>query len=618
MNARGGNGGGRGGSGPVPDDETITLASGLHSCMNSVIPEESESSSNGEELIEFQYFNEDKLLRPPTSPVVVVDHKKLGAGAGAGAGGAVAPTPSSTASFLHEMATANTRQVLEDSIPRRPLKLPHYPERPSLADFDRWSSNSSVSSDPSITPIDAPKLPRRRQLSPSRLLPPVRNDEESKHPHADGDEHEVMSLIGDIVASYAAVAAEQQSSRQPLRLKPSKPCLKKTNAVKSISLADPRPSYPVVFDTVEIRDYARTVGDNPACTCGPPIALDWHVCATQSHSLDHYESSIKPVKRTKKQFYLPARLRVNILMEDWQIPEDDLKRARREVTYIQYCRERSVVTSRAANAAANASAAAPIIPASPEGTSVRRKGKVPANAMTVTSDASAVPLSPPPYRAPSQLQETPAPSDQTPVQVPHDEDPPAKPSSAPSAGAAMQASAASMRAPLQPVRKARSLSPPRVSPSHDAASQELPLPADAQLAAGEDGEEPEAAAPASTRDSEEEDEEGDGGDGETRKKTSTERPEITPESPKKRTVRKQLSCSNLSAAPALVALPLKLSPPPVAPSAPPSVNKPHTLELPSVNKSHTLDLPSVKCHTLDLVRASSEVFVPRRMELLEL
>jgi hypothetical protein len=307
--------------GPVPDDETITLASGLFSSANSVIIEESESSS-GDDIIEFP---------------VPGDHHLHSSSSSVGTSGSGKRRTPSTSAFIQEVTAAQKLMARQDSVAKRgSLKLPD-PPRPSLADFDRWSSQSSVNSAgpaQDTAPVGgvAPKQPSRRRLSYT---------EGSKDGGAgdQSDEESVVSLLSGIVANYAAAKSEYERRRSTAHRSsssrvPVKPSLKK-------DVQSSRASYSVVFDSITIREYARTVGDNPSCTCGPPVTLDWHVVSDEQTSVEDYEAS-KPAKRTKKQFYLPARLRAMILMEDWGVTDEELKRARREVTYIQYCRERSV------------------------------------------------------------------------------------------------------------------------------------------------------------------------------------------------------------------------------------------------------------------------------------
>ena len=56
----------------------------------------------------------------------------------------------------------------------------------------------------------------------------------------------------------------------------------------------------VRFDKVEVREYEIAIGDNPYCSYGVPITLDWSHGETESMSLDSYEASHgrrKPARR---------------------------------------------------------------------------------------------------------------------------------------------------------------------------------------------------------------------------------------------------------------------------------------------------------------------------------
>jgi hypothetical protein len=110
-----------------------------------------------------------------------------------------------------------------------------------------------------------------------------------------------------------------------------------------------RANYNVVWSVVRVREYERTVGDNPACTSGPPISLGWayHDDTPDEHVLVH---SSKP-KRSKREFHLQAAKRTDLLVREWEVPEMDIRKARREATYIQYCREKSAFTGRGAKEA---------------------------------------------------------------------------------------------------------------------------------------------------------------------------------------------------------------------------------------------------------------------------
>lgn len=50
------------------------------------------------------------------------------------------------------------------------------------------------------------------------------------------------------------------------------------------------------FSTVEIREYNRILGDNPACSAGPPTQLDWDYNILIHTTLDEYEEKRAPSK----------------------------------------------------------------------------------------------------------------------------------------------------------------------------------------------------------------------------------------------------------------------------------------------------------------------------------
>jgi hypothetical protein len=71
---------------------------------------------------------------------------------------------------------------------------------------------------------------------------------------------------------------------------PSSPSLAELPPVVAITGSPPRPSpRAVVFGRVEVREYARTLGDHPDAATGPPLALDWEYEERGSLTLEEYE-----------------------------------------------------------------------------------------------------------------------------------------------------------------------------------------------------------------------------------------------------------------------------------------------------------------------------------------
>jgi len=60
-----------------------------------------------------------------------------------------------------------------------------------------------------------------------------------------------------------------------------------------------RVSSNVSFQSVDVREYGRTLGDNPSCMSGPPISLDWSYSKTTPVCINEYED--KRIPRSKSQ-----------------------------------------------------------------------------------------------------------------------------------------------------------------------------------------------------------------------------------------------------------------------------------------------------------------------------
>lgn len=71
----------------------------------------------------------------------------------------------------------------------------------------------------------------------------------------------------------------------------------------------------IQFEKIEIREYARTVGDNPSVSSGPPVTISWEYNPnTTVLSLEEYEKA-RPVRRTETQMILPKSVRVSLLKD---------------------------------------------------------------------------------------------------------------------------------------------------------------------------------------------------------------------------------------------------------------------------------------------------------------
>ena len=93
----------------------------------------------------------------------------------------------------------------------------------------------------------------------------------------------------------------------------------------------------VSFAHVEVREYARTLGDHPGTDGmqGPPLSLDWEILSAFQQEVEEYESTRRPLVVTK----LDGQQRRNILTwcagetpEDIERREKESQRIRRQRT----------------------------------------------------------------------------------------------------------------------------------------------------------------------------------------------------------------------------------------------------------------------------------------------
>jgi len=68
----------------------------------------------------------------------------------------------------------------------------------------------------------------------------------------------------------------------------------------------------ISFGTIKIREHAQTIGDNPSCSYGTPIQLDWEHEDLPQLKVDDYEN-YRPRPRTKEEFHMNHFQRANLL-----------------------------------------------------------------------------------------------------------------------------------------------------------------------------------------------------------------------------------------------------------------------------------------------------------------
>jgi hypothetical protein len=72
------------------------------------------------------------------------------------------------------------------------------------------------------------------------------------------------------------------------------------------------PKLTVRFSTITVRDYPRSIGDNPASSCGPSISMGWEHESELSVPIDEYEENRGP-RRRGREMIIPVQLREEIL-----------------------------------------------------------------------------------------------------------------------------------------------------------------------------------------------------------------------------------------------------------------------------------------------------------------
>ena len=270
-------------------------------------------------------------------------------------------------STSHPTHTATTQQILTETPVDEEEEIVHSTtaQASSLEGFDtvnarvpcadRWSPTPQY--DVEVAP-QAPKRPLRRENSDRNFQPIL--EEESKQDETDDDccgededdedDDSVISLLSGLLATWTSERnANQQEQQRCTGPAPShgspKSCLKASPLPSRMngSHSALKPRLSVVFDRIKIREYERTLGDNPSCTSGPPISLGWTYLHSCDYPIDEYERN-KTVRRSKRDFRLPAGRRTEILMQEWECLEDDIRKACREATYVQYCREKAVLS----------------------------------------------------------------------------------------------------------------------------------------------------------------------------------------------------------------------------------------------------------------------------------
>ena len=119
---------------------------------------------------------------------------------------------------------------------------------------------------------------------------------------------------------------------------------KSTNTTLSSTVRLSRNSSVVSFQAVQIREYNRTIGDNPSCMAGIPVSLDWSHSAESKLSLNDYEK-LKGMKRSRSMMRMPSKVRESLLKNNLGYSDEELAQTKKEIKQIQRSRSLADITS---------------------------------------------------------------------------------------------------------------------------------------------------------------------------------------------------------------------------------------------------------------------------------
>lgn len=82
----------------------------------------------------------------------------------------------------------------------------------------------------------------------------------------------------------------------------------------------------IKFGTVGIREYGRTLGDNPSCSSGPPVSISWDYNVLGEMEVEEYEET-RPARRSQMEMVLPRKLRFDMLRHEWNVSQKHIAEA---------------------------------------------------------------------------------------------------------------------------------------------------------------------------------------------------------------------------------------------------------------------------------------------------
>ena len=90
----------------------------------------------------------------------------------------------------------------------------------------------------------------------------------------------------------------------------------------------------VSFTSLSIREYPPSISDNPSCSFGPPVQLDWDYEAEETQMIDHYEESRQP-RRANHELLLSYYDRRFLLLKQAGYSRREVKAAMKEAERVK-------------------------------------------------------------------------------------------------------------------------------------------------------------------------------------------------------------------------------------------------------------------------------------------
>ena len=112
-------------------------------------------------------------------------------------------------------------------------------------------------------------------------------------------------------------------------LKPADPSNNKNDTSNTTRSSGTRKRREVSFDAIYIRHHPMILGDNPACSIGPPIELDWGYMHEEKHDLDTYEIGRRSRRRLRHLILSYYRRKDILLQAGYE--EDEIRSAERQI-----------------------------------------------------------------------------------------------------------------------------------------------------------------------------------------------------------------------------------------------------------------------------------------------